>query len=114
MNFKDEWDIESALKVLEHKTVDSKLWAEAVEWLILYGPPEIQKLLLEASTHATESSFPELKPSHYTDDGQPYYDIAALAAELGTTEEAVRATIEQKEAALSESNTLLSAKPTIH
>lgn len=115
MNLKDEWDLKSAMQVLEHKTVDSKLWAEAVEWLILYGPPEIQKLLLQASAQATESSFPELKPSHYTDDGLPYYDIAALAVELGTTEEEIRATIAQKETAHSEKkNVFQSAKPTIH
>ena len=41
MDFKDEWDLDTALKVVQNKTVDSKLWAEAVEWLLLYGPPEI-------------------------------------------------------------------------
>ena len=97
MDFKDQWDVETAMKVLEHQTVDSKLWAEAIEWLILYGPPEIQKILLEASAIATESSFPDLKPSHYTDDGMPCYDIAALAMELGTTEDEVRNIIELKE-----------------
>ena len=39
MQAKDLWDLESAMKVLTHDSVDSKLWAEAVEWLILYGPP---------------------------------------------------------------------------
>lgn len=97
MTFKEQWDLESAMKVLEHQTVDSKLWAEAVEWLILYGPPEIQKILLEASSTATKTHFPELKPSHYTADGQPVYDVAALAQSLGISQEEVLETINRKE-----------------
>ena len=97
MDFKDEWDLETALKILEHKTVDSKLWAEAAEWLILYGPPEIKKLLLEASAHATASSFPELQPSGYSPDGQPMYDISSLARQLGTSEDEILRIIEEKE-----------------
>ena len=96
MSFKDLWDLESALKVLQHPTVDAQLWAEAVEWLLRYGPPEIQKVLLEASNTATEIQFPELKPSHYTLDGQPIYDTAALAEILGMSEENVREIIARK------------------
>lgn len=97
MQFKELWDLESAMKVLEHDTVDSKIWAEAVEWLMLYGPPEIQDLLIEASTTATNSSFPGLKPSHYTASGQPVYDIRALAETLGIPEEQVKKILEDKE-----------------
>jgi len=97
MQFKELWDLESAMKVLEHDTVDSKLWAEAVEWLILYGPPEIQKLLIEASTTATNSSFPGLTPSHYTPSGQPVYDVKALADSLGISEQEVKKILEEKE-----------------
>ena len=43
--FAQQWTLESALAVLEHPTVDSKLWAEAVEWLLVYGPPEVRELL---------------------------------------------------------------------
>ncbi len=98
MNAKDLWDLESALKVLSHDSVDSKLWAEAVEWLILYGPLEIRQLLLDASMTATISSFPDLKPTHYTLDGQACYDIGELAVSLGIDEEEARKIIEQKEA----------------
>lgn len=97
MEFKDLWDLKSALEVLEHKTVDSKLWAEAVEWLLQYGPPEIRQLLLDASEIATGTTFPELKPSHYTPDGQPYYDISALAETLGITENQTREILRKKE-----------------
>ncbi|BHH82950.1 hypothetical protein [Desulforhopalus sp. 52FAK] len=97
MQFKELWDLESAMKVLEHDTVDSKLWAEAVEWLMLYGPPEIQDLLIEASTTATNSSFPGLTPSHYTASGQPVYDVRALADTLGISEEEVKKILEDKE-----------------
>ena len=98
MEAKDLWDLETALKVLAHDSVDSKIWAEAVEWLILYGPLEIRQLLLDASMTATMRSFPDLKPSHYTFDGQACYDIGELAGSLGIDEEEARRIIEQKEA----------------
>lgn len=96
MSFKDEWDLESALKILQHPTVDSKLWAEAVEWLLKYGPPSIQKILLNASKNATESEFPEFKPSHYTADGLPIYDTAKLAETLGISVAEVQDIINRK------------------
>lgn len=99
MSFKDEWDLASALKVLQHPTVDSKLWAEAVEWLLKYGPPSIRKILLEASQTATEMQFPELQPSHYTPDGEPVYDVAQLAIALGISEEEVQEIIARKSVA---------------
>ena len=97
MEFKDLWDLESAMQVLEHKTVDSKLWAEAVEWLLHYGPPEIRQLLLDASELATGTTFPDLKPTHYTAEGQPCYDISALAKTLGITENQTREILQRKE-----------------
>ncbi len=96
MSFKDEWNLEIALKVLQHPTVDSQLWAEAAEWLLRYGPPSIQKILLSASQAATEIQFPELKPSHYTTDGMPIYDTARLADILGISEEEVQRIIARK------------------
>ena len=96
MSFKDEWNLESALKVLQHPTVDSQLWAEAVEWLLLFGPPSIQKILLDASQTATELEFPDLKPAHYTDDGMPVYDLARLAGVLGVAEEEVQEIISRR------------------
>lgn len=96
MSFKDEWTLESALQVLQHPTVDSQLWGEAVEWLLKYGPPSIQKILLEASHTATALEFPELQPSHYTDDGLPVYDTARLADILGISEKEVQEIIARK------------------
>lgn len=96
MEFKTLWDLESAMKVLESDSVDSKLWAEAVEWLLIYGPPEIQQLLIDASLTATRNSFPELKPSHYTADGQPVYDVSALAKSLNVEEAEVREILSRK------------------
>ena len=97
MEFKELWDLESAMQVLENKTVDGKLWAEAVEWLLKYGPPEIQQVLLDASDIATASTFPELKPSNYASDGQSFYDIAALAKALDITENKAREILADKE-----------------
>ena len=97
-SFAQEWTLESALAVLEHPTVDSKLWAEAVEWLLVYGPPEIRELLTAASGHATRASFPELKPQGYGPDGSPCYDIADLARSLGISEEEARRQLAEKEA----------------
>jgi hypothetical protein len=96
MQAKDLWDLESAMKVLTHDSVDSKLWAEAVEWLILYGPPEIRQLLLDASATATTASFPQLKPTHFTPDGQAVYDLGELAQSLGITEDEAREILRQK------------------
>jgi hypothetical protein len=99
MDFKDHWTLENALKVLQHQTVDAKLWAEAVEWLLLYGPPEVQALLLHASGIASQECFPELKAERSSQDGQPCYDIAAIARALGITEEDAYKTLAEKEMA---------------
>lgn len=96
MSLKDEWTLEIALQILQNPTVDSKLWAEAAEWLLRYGPPSIQNILLQASQTATELQFPELRPSHYTSDGMPIYDMARLADTLGVSEEEVQQIIARK------------------
>ena len=96
MDFKDHWNLDTALKIVQNKTVDSKLWAEAVEWLLLYGPPEIVSVLLQASGYATDQCFPELQPS-YTHDGSPVYDAADLAESLGMDEQEVVRILKNKE-----------------
>ena len=96
MDFKDLWDIESAMKVLTHPTVDGKLWAEAVKWLILHGPPEIRRMLLQASSQATDSTFPHLRPTHYTNSGQPIYNVNELARAMGIPVEEVLAGLGQE------------------
>ena len=99
MDFKDEWTLENALKVLQHQTVDAKLWSEAVEWLLLYGPEEIRTLLLQASGIATKECFPSLKSDRCTDDGQACYDIEDIARVLGIDREEACKTIADKEKA---------------
>jgi lipase chaperone LimK len=86
-DLKSQWNLEMALEVVQQQTVTSEDWAEAVKWLLLYGPPEIQELLRQASSLATRNCFPELRANGYTDDGEACYDIRALAAILGLTEE---------------------------
>ncbi len=86
-DLKKQWDVEMAMAVLENKTVDSKLWAEAVEWLLLYGPPQIREILSQASSLATREHFPELQPTGYSPDGQPCYDVRVLAESLGLSQE---------------------------
>ncbi len=97
MDFKKSWTEETAMEILKHPTVDSKLWAEAVEWLMLYGTPEVRDLLLNASGIATHDCFPNLKPESYTADGQPCYNISALAKSLELEEDEVRRIIAEKE-----------------
>lgn len=97
MEAKDLWDLESAMKVLAHDSVDSKLWAEAVEWLILYGPPEIRQLLINASKTATTSSFPDLKPSHISENGEAFYNIRDLAESLSIEESEAKEILKKKE-----------------
>lgn len=97
-DFKEEWTLESAMEILQHPTVDSQIWAEAVEWLMIFGPPEIRDLLQQASGHATQESFPGLKPQRYAPDGTPCYDVAELAEALGITEEEAREKLQEMEA----------------
>lgn len=85
--FKDEWDLGMALQILHSETVDSKLWADAVKWLFLFGPPAIREMISQASSMATDKFFPELFPIGYTDEGEPLYDVKKLAQSLGMSEE---------------------------
>ncbi len=97
MELKESWDLQSALKVLQHPTVDSKLWAEAVEWLMLYGPDTIRELLLHSSGTATHECFPELQAKGYAPDGQPCYSVVDLARSLGISEDEAREMLKEKE-----------------
>lgn len=96
--FKQQWDEEMAMLVLANPTVDSETWAEAVEWLMLYGSPHVQEILSQASSAATSEHFPELKPTGYSPDGTPLYDVEALAKALNITPEEALAKLQQKEA----------------
>ena len=99
MELKDQWDVDSAMEVLRHQTVDAKLWAEAVEWLILYGPEEIRQLLLQSSGTATHECFPELKAKGYAADGQPCYSVEDLARSMNIDEEEAKEILKEKEKA---------------
>jgi hypothetical protein len=96
-DFKKTWDVAMAMAVLENKTVDSKTWADAVEWLLLYGPAEIREILGQASSIATNSCFPEIRQSGYTPDGQPCYHIESIADSLGISKEEAQQKINEKE-----------------
>ena len=98
VTFKDEWNLEMALDVLKHKSVDSKIWSEAAKWIMLYGPPELQEVLRQASDAATKSCFPGLEPDRYTEDGEPCYNIEKIADALGMSrEEALEKMVEIQE-----------------
>lgn len=94
--FKQQWTL-AAMEVLQHPTVDGTVWAEAVEWLLIYGPPEIRELLQQASGQATAASFPDLAPNRFAPDGSPCYDIADLARSLDISEEEARMQISEQE-----------------
>ncbi|PLX48363.1 MAG: hypothetical protein C0613_11400 [Desulfobulbaceae bacterium] len=96
-DFKEQWDEEMAMTVLASKSVDSKLWAEAVEWLMLHGPDHIKEMLNKASSMATSRYFPELKPAGYSPDGSPLYDIESLAEALQTSPETLSDRLRSKE-----------------
>lgn len=96
-DFKQEWTVESAMEILQHPTVDSKIWAEAVEWLLLFGPPEIQKMLKEASNYATSKEFPDLKPDGFSEDGELVYSVAEVARALNISEEEAAEIIAEKQ-----------------
>ncbi|MHB1015111.1 MAG: hypothetical protein ACYC2W_07510 [Desulfurivibrionaceae bacterium] len=96
--FRNEWDLSMALQVLHSETVDSKIWAEAVKWLFLFGPPAIREKISQASSMATGEFFPELSPVGYTEQGDALYDIKKLAESLGMSEEEALAKMEELEA----------------
>ena len=85
--FKEQWNLEMALEVLNHKTVDSRTWADAAKWLMLYGPPEIQEVLNQASHLATHEIFPGIGPRGFDDEGNPWYDVNEIAEALGISEQ---------------------------
>lgn len=95
--FREKWTAAAAMEILAHPTVDSRLWAEAVEWLLLYGPPEIRALLQEASGYAAGLEFPDLKVAGMNGAGDPVYSIAALAQMLGISEEEAAAMLARQE-----------------
>ncbi|MFV0438979.1 MAG: hypothetical protein ACK5PS_16490 [Desulfopila sp.] len=114
MSLKDEWTLESALQILQHPTVDSKLWAEAAEWLLRFGPPSIQKILLEASQAATRAQFPDLEPAAFTADNMPMYALDELARALGISEDEVSDLLEEKNLGAGMAEVSSGAKRTIH
>ena len=85
ISFKEQWNLEMALDVLKNKNVDSKTWSDAAKWILLYGPPELQHIMKQASSIAMNSCFPELEPERFTESGEPCYDIEKIAAALGVT-----------------------------
>ena len=95
--FKQEWTVESAMEILQHPTVDSKIWAEAVEWLLLYGPPEVQEMLKAASGYATSKEFPDLKPQGFDENGDPVYSVSEVAKALDISEEEAAEIIAEKQ-----------------
>ncbi len=99
MELKDSWDVQSAVQVLKHQTVDTRLWAEAVEWLMLYGPDSIRELLLNSSGVATHECFPDLRAKGYAPDGQACYSVDDLAKSLNISAEEAREMIKEKEKA---------------
>lgn len=94
-DFKDQWNIEMALAVLASETVDGGHWAEAVKWLLLYGPPEVRTLLTSASAISFAQAFPGVRVKGHGDFGQPYYALNDLAEALGVPiEEAAERLVE--------------------
>ena len=91
------WTLENALYILQHPTVDSEVWAEAVEYLLLHGPEEIREILLNASQFATHEQFPNLSSSGINNDGEICYRIEDLAKALNMDEESVKNILQKKE-----------------
>lgn len=96
-SFQESWTLESALRILKHPTVDAKIWAEAVEWLLLHGPEEIREHLLKASLYATGKHFPGLKTAGCNTEGEVCYSIEEIARQLDIDIDEARSIIEEKE-----------------
>lgn len=61
---------------------------------MLYGPLELQQVLLEASSHATGTFFPSLKATAFTEDGAPLFRMDHIAEALGTDLETLKMTLD--------------------
>jgi hypothetical protein len=96
-DFEKEWTLATAMDILQHPTVDSKIWAEAVEWLMLYGPPEVKEMLKTASSYATSKEFPDLAPQGYDENGDPVYSVSEVAKALQISEEEAAEIIARKQ-----------------
>lgn len=86
-----------ALSVIEHKTVDSALWADAAEWLMLHGPQSIKELIHQASVMANGELFPAMEPVGFNQEGEPCYEVKELAEILDISEEELLQQLEDKE-----------------
>jgi hypothetical protein len=95
--FKERWDLDMTLQVLQQEQIDSESWADAAKRLPLYGPPKIREMLRQAADIATRQYFPELESKVYTRDGEPCYDVSRLAIALGLNEEEVIEKIREME-----------------
>jgi hypothetical protein len=93
-----EWTLEGAMAILHHPSVDAKSWAEAVEWLLIYGSSEVRAMLRSSAAMATEQSFPDLKPEGYTEDGEAVYRVGDLARALDVGEDEAVRLLAEKEA----------------
>ncbi|MEW6501311.1 MAG: hypothetical protein ACOY8P_02605 [Thermodesulfobacteriota bacterium] len=111
-DFKHEWDTAMALEVLQSPNVDGATWAEAVKWLLFYGPPELRALINAASHFATSEHFPELMPTGYDETGTPCYDRQELAAAVGVSEEKLAQRLAEWEAEAGESEAVI--PPRVH
>jgi hypothetical protein len=85
-DFKERWNLDMTLQVLQQEMIDSESRAAATKWLLLYGPPEIRNMLQQAADIAIRQCFMELESKIYTRDGEPCYDIRGLAVALGLNE----------------------------
>lgn len=97
-DFHHQWTTESAMEILRHPTVDSQIWADAVEWLMLFGPPEIRELLQQAGSQTIQENFPELRVRRFAQDGSLCYDLGEIAQILSITEKEAREQLQEMEA----------------
>jgi len=95
--FETSWTLENAMHVVRHPTVDARIWAEAVEWLLLYGPEEIQEILRSASLYAAGVHFPDLKPAGCTPAGDLCYSLAEIASALRIDSDQALLLLKEKE-----------------
>lgn len=86
-----------ALSVIEHQTVDSALWVEAAEWLMLHGPQDIREVMQQASVMANKEIFPTMAPAGFNLAGEPCYDVKELAGALGLSEADLLQQLEETE-----------------
>ena len=86
-----ELTFEDAVQAVLTHEQDSEEWREAMGYVIMNAPPPLKQMFDDAFRRC----FPDLKPDHYDDEGNPYYDVEKTRKYFGVSREDVEELVER-------------------